>query len=432
MIAPPSAVPPYWTRLGSFFLYPLSVEPLLACGAFGLLSGLATLLFTPANLIVELLIFVGTLRYGYKVLERTARGHLDDSQSFAEASDSGKYRPYKQFVVIAVGLTICAYAAAIASYHLAMLLFVLFAIMLPANIMILAVTDDLGESMSPSHLWALMHGIGRPYLGLCACLLLLTSSSGGLLRLLMPVVPQALIGVVAGFLGAWFIIVMFRLMGYALYQYHDVLGLAVDVDFERQTTASVRADPAKQRALQTAGLLKEGRYDEAIALARADLAEQPADLAANLRLHRLLLAVPGQEKAMLAHATGWLPGLLRAGQARQAIDVIEAIWQQQADYLPALGTAILPLAEAFLEARRPQGAARLIKGFDRRFPGHADTASIYVLGARLLIEHHRDEAQARRVLDAVRQHYPATPAAAEALRLAELLDRLAAAAPGST
>lgn len=431
MTAQASAVPPYWTRLGSFFLYPLAVEPLLACGAFALLSGLATLLFTPAKLIVELLVFVGTLRYGYKVLERTARGHLDDSQSFAEAPDSGKYRPYKQFVVIAVGLTICAYAAAIAGYHLAMLLFVFFALILPANVMVLAVTDDLGESMSPAHLWALMHGIGRPYLGLCACLLLLTSSSGGLLRLLTPLVPQAFIGIVAGFLGTWFIIVMFRLMGYALYQYHDVLGLAVDIDFERQTTASVRTDPAKQGALQTASLLKEGRYDEAITLARGELAGQPGDLPANLRLHRLLLAVPGQEKAMLAHATDWLPNLLRGGQARQAVDVIEAIWQQQADFLPALGASIRPLAEAFLEARRPQGAARLIKGFDRRFPGHADTASIYVLGARLLIEHHRDEAQARRVLDAVRQHYPETPAAAEAGRLGELLDRLAATSAAS-
>lgn len=129
---------------------------------------------------------------------------------------------------------------------------------------------------------------------------------------------------------------------------------------------------------------------------------------------------------MQAHAIGWLPGLLQAGRTHQAIEVIEAIWQQQADYLPAQGSCILPLAEAFLETRRPQGAARLIKGFDRRFPGHADTASIYVLGARLLIEHQRDEAQARRVLAAIRAHYPETPAAAEAARLNELLDRLAA------
>lgn len=131
---------------------------------------------------------------------------------------------------------------------------------------------------------------------------------------------------------------------------------------------------------------------------------------------------------MLAHAGDWLPNLLRTGQARQAGDVLEAIWQQQADYRPTLGASYLPLATALLDARRYATAARLIKGFDRRFPGHADTAAIYLLGARLLIEHQRDEAQARRVLAAVRQHYPDSPAATEALRLDELLDRLAAKA----
>lgn len=427
------AIPPYWTRLGGFFLYPLALEPLIACCGFGLLSGLATMLFVPANLVLEVVLLVATLRYGYKVLERTARGYLDDAPAFVDSARGGKYLPYKQFVVIAVALSICAYTASVAGPHPALLLLALFALLLPANTMLLAVTNDLGESMSPPQLWALMHGIGIPYLGLCACLLLLSSSSGGLLGLLQPLVPEALLGVVGGFLGGYFIIVMFRLMGYALYQYHEVLGLAVDVGFERQATVIAPPDPARQRAAQSAELLKEGRYDEAIALARGEVNQQPGDLAANLRLHRLLLAVPGQAPAMLAHAGGWLPALTRAGHERQAIEVLEAIWQQQADYQPAPASLVLPLASALLAARRGDSAGRLIKEFDRRFPGHADTPAIYVLGARLLIEHQRDEAQARRVLAAVREHYPESPAAAEAVRLDELLDRLAAtsAAPSA-
>ena len=429
MNAPLPTIAPYWTRLGSFFVYPLSIESLLACLGFGVLSGLATLVFAPLNLVLELLILVVTLRYGYKVLERTARGYLDDSQAFIATALSGKYLPYKQFVVIAVGLTLAAYTASIAGQHLALLLLVMLALILPANTMLLAVTDDLGESMSPPRLWAIIHGIGMPYLGLCACLLLLSSSSGALLGLLMPLVPKALVGVVAGFVGAYFIVVMFRLMGYALYQYHDALNLSVDVDFAQQQTG-IAEDPAKCRAAQAANLLKEGRYDEAITLARGELTDKPGDLAANLRLHRLLLAVPGQESAMQVHASSWLPELMRANQLGLAIEVLEAIWAQQLDYLPSQAAHIRPLAEACLEARRYAGVGRLLKGFDRRFPGHADTASIYLLGARLLIEYQRDEAQARRVLDAVCTHFPDTPAAAEAVKLGELLVRLASAAAG--
>lgn len=422
-------IQPYWSRFGSFFVYPLGLEPLLACLGLGLLSGLASMMFMPANLVLGAVLLVGTLRYGYKVLERTARGYLDDGQVFVDSAHGGKYLPYKQFVVIATGLTLSGYVGSFAGPHLAMVLLVVMGIALPANTMLLAVSDDLGESISPPHLWGLMHGIGLPYLGLCACLLLLTSSSGALLGLLLPIIPKALLSVVVGFVSAYFTVVMFRLMGYALYQYHDVLGLHVDIGFERQATVGVRDDPIKRRAAQNAALLKEGRYDEAIALARSELAENPADPAANQRLHRLLQAVPGQEAAMLTHAREWLGALLRAERAEQACEVLETIWQQEADYRPPLAGSYLPLAKAMLASRRFSSAARLIKGFDRRFPAHADIPAIYVLGARLLIDHQRDEAQARRVLDAVCQHYPDTPAALEAGRLRELLDRLAAATP---
>jgi len=428
MNAPSPGIPPYWTRFGSFFIYPLGMEPLLACLGFGLLTGLATMLFIPANFILLLLVLAGTLRYGYKVLERTARGHIDDGLVFVESAHGGKYLPYKQFVVIAIGLTLCGYASHLGGNHLAAVLFVLFAMTLPANTMLLAVSNDLGESISPPRLWSVMYGIGVPYLGLCACLLLLSSSSGVLLRFLVPLVSPALIGVLGGFVGAWFTVVMFRLMGYALYQYHDVLGVAVDLGFERQAPAGPREDPARQRAQRVAALLKAGDYDEAIALARAEVAEMPGDFAANQRLHRLLQAIPGQESALQAHAGEWLQSLLHGGKFPQAVDVLEIVWQSQPDYRPTLPSLILPLASACFDARRYDSAARLIKGFDRRSPGHADVPEIYLLGARLLIEHRRDEAQARRVLDALRQHYPATPAASEAVRLLELLDRLGAVA----
>lgn len=422
-----TTIPPYWSRFGSFFLYPLSLEPLLFCIAIGSLAGLSSLLFLPIAVVLQLLLAVASLRYGYKVLERTARGNLDDGLANIDRTSGGKNRPYKQFVVIAIGLTIAGYAASIGGPHLAMVLLVLFALLLPANTMLLALTDDLGESIAPPRLWEIMHGIGLPYLGLCACLLLLSSSSGVLLGWLMPIVPKALVGAVGGFVGAYFVIVMFRLMGYALYQYHGALGFAVDIDFEGQADARLD-DPDKRQAAACGALLRAGEYAAAVALLRSDLSAKPGDAAANLRLHRLLLAVPGEEQAMLAHAGAWLPELLRAGKYRQAVDVIEAIWQQQADYRLTLGADCLPLAQAMFDARHYESAARLIKGFDRRFPGHADIPAIYLLGARLLIEHRRDEAQARRVLAAVRQHFPESGAASEAVKLTALLDRLAGAA----
>lgn len=421
MSVAPEAIPPYWQRFGSFFLYPLTAEGLLTCLGLGVLSGLSQLFFTPADLVLQLVLMVAMLRYGYKVLERTARGYLDDAMIFVESAHGGKYLPYKQFLVIAIGVCIAAYAGQLGGPNLAALWLLVFALLLPANTMLLAVSNDLGESMAPGRLWALVHGIGLPYLGLCACLLLLSMSSGALLRLLGLLIPHALTGVVAGFVGTWFVIVMFRLMGYALYQYHSALGLQVDVGFARQAGDLPPPDPAAQAA----GLLREGRHDEAIALARAALAAKPGDFAASQRLHRLLQAVPGQDQAWLEHARIWFPQVLEVGRYPQAIELLEGFWRRQQDYAVPV-EQVLPLARACCEGRRYDSAARLLKGFDRRFPGHAEIPAAYVLGARLLIEHGRDEAQARRVLAAVRQHYPDSPAARDAQALGELLDRLGA------
>lgn len=418
------AIQPYWQRFGSFFLYPLSMEPLLLCVAMGILTGLSELFFTPADLFIKLVLLVVVLRYGYKVLERTARGQLDDPLDSIDHSDAGKNRPYKQFVVIATGLALAGYAAYLGGPHLGILLLFLLAMVLPANTMLLALTDDLGESISPPHLWHLMSRIGTPYLGLCACLLLLTSSSDAFLGLLAPVLPSAIIDVVAGFSGTYFTIVMFRLMGYALYQYHEVLGFSVDVDFSAQSEA-IATDPGKRLAKEMTALLLAGQTADAIALLRNEVNDQPDDPTANLRLHRLLIAAPGEEAAMLTHATSWLPKLLQQGKSHQASEILEAIWQQQPDYRPPLPTHYLPLAQALFERRRYENAVRLIKGFDQRHPGHRDIAAIYLLGARLLIDQQRDETQARRILETLSAHYPDSPVAHEAQRMLDALKQLA-------
>lgn len=418
--------PPYWTRFGSFFAYPLTTEPLLACVGFGLGSAFIELFFFPINALLLLLLFAATLRYAFTVLERTARGFIDDGMVLFESEHDGKHLPYKQFVAILVAGMIAGLASAFAGPHVGLLVFAGLALLWPANTMVLALTNNLGDSLAFPKLWFVVRSIGLPYLGLCGCLLLLTFGSGQALALLAPLVPRALLGAVGGFVGTYFIVVMFRLMGYVLYQYHEALGFSVKVEKSQQAPVAAGPGANAAQADQTAILLREGKYDEAIQLARQELGAAPEDPAANLRLHRLLLAVPGQEAALVEHARRWLTTLLAAGNAVRAHEVIEGVWRRQPDFLPADPGAILPLAEAAFKARRYDQVGRLLQGFDRRHPGHPDTAAVYLLGARLLIEHHRDEAQAGKVLAVIRQRFPDSPAAREAAQLEALLARLQA------
>ncbi len=422
---PPMSAPriaPYWTRFPSFFLYPLSGEPLLACVGIALIATAAQLL--PP---LQILVFAGTVRYGFLVLERTARGHIDDRMVLFNSHHGGKHLPWKQVAVVVIGAIVVGMTAGVAGRNAAMLVLVLLGLLWPANTMVLAVTNDMGESINPTRLWQVASRIGMPYLGLCGCLLLLFFGSGQLLSHLAPVVPHALFPTIAGFVAAAFTIAMYRMMGYVLYEYHEELDIDVHVGFERQADHLPVPDAKAARAARIATLLREGRGDEALQEARAAVSNAPEDHDARLRLHKLLLALPNEEAALAAHARGWLPTLLRSGRAALATEVLEAVQKHDPAFAPADAGDILPLATAAFDARRFDTAARLLRGFDQRHPGHRDTASVYLLGARLLIEHRRDEAQAERVLTALRSRFPDHPASSEAEKLLGLIARLRAA-----
>jgi outer membrane protein assembly factor BamD (BamD/ComL family) len=88
---------------------------------------------------------------------------------------------------------------------------------------------------------------------------------------------------------------------------------------------------------------------------------------------------------------------------------------------------IAPLARAALQKGKPQLAGTLIRGFDRKYPNHADTAKVYFVGAQLMAESARKPDEARRILNHLLQKHAADPVAAEARRYLEVLDRMAGA-----
>jgi hypothetical protein len=419
-------IPPYWTRFPSFFLYPFSFEPLLANCGLALLATFASVAFTPINILLGFMFFIGTGRYGFLVLERTARGYLDDRMAVFDSEHGGKYLPYKQIAVLLIGLTLAGWVGRAAGQNAAMLVLGLLALLWPANTMLLALTNDLGESITPGRLLHVATRIGLPYLSLCGCLFLLTACGPALLGLVAPKLPKWLLIPVFASVTVYFTIAMYRMMGYVLYQYHREIGLDVHVDFDRQTQLVPAKDARAARAEEIAERLREGRSEDALELARAAVREAPGDHEARSRLHRLLAVLPGNEDVLVRHAREWLPLLLRAQRGSQAVEVFEGLLAKQPDFQLSDADQLLPLAQAAFDARRYDTTARLLRGFDQRHPGHGDTAAIYLLGARLLIEHKRDEAQAERVLATLRNRFPQHPAAAEAEKLQQLIARLRA------
>jgi len=228
--------------------------------------------------------------------------------------------------------------------------------------------------------------------------------------------------------GFWyFSYVICALIGYAMYQYADQLQISVVGPGEERLMSSTgrHADvKARTRDALIGQMVTQGEIKEAIDLLNDDLAKRPNDLSLHARLHKLIVAenyVPRIED----HTERYLALLVKSQNWREALDLVEEALARRADWTPRNAESIAPLARAALQKGRPQLAATLIRGFDKKHPNHPDIPQVYFVGAQLMAETARKPDDARRILQHLLQKYGNDPVAEEAKRYLEVLDRLA-------
>lgn len=313
----------------------------------------------------------------------------------------------------------------------------LLSLLLPSAAVVIALEDSFFRALNPFTALHLMGAMGRAYFVLWAFFLAIAGARQAAFHLgadwpamLRLPVEMALVT----YLG----FVLFAIMGYALYQYHQELHLEVDVDFDAHREAggaeaiaaagSARAavaatKPAQdpwERKLQD--LEAAGNFREAIAEVKDRMRYDRHDVPLNTRLHGLYQKL-GDRDVILAHGQQYLSALARAGQGRPAAELLKKLQGLDATFQPQDGDVVLPAATAALQQGEVPLATALLRGFDKRFPQHKDTAPVFFLGARLLSEANRQHAQAAKILRAVLQRFPEHPVAGEVKVYLQVLEK---------
>ena len=93
------------------------------------------------------------------------------------------------------------------------------------------------------------------------------------------------------------------------------------------------------------------------------------------------------------------------------------------------GRPLRHVLEVRHDSFRSPAFTALLRGFDKRFPGHRDTPGVIFLGARLLSEQSRQHEKAARLLRAVLHHFPDHAVAEEAAVYLKVLEKVMAARP---
>jgi tetratricopeptide (TPR) repeat protein len=311
-------------------------------------------------------------------------------------------------------------------------------LLLPSAAITIALEDNLPRALNPFLTLNLVQAMGKAYFTLWAFFLAIAGSRQLALTAgasLPPALRFPLEMLFATYLG----LVLFAVMGYALYQYHQELHLEVDVDFDRHREAggaeAIATAGSARAAVQKASppqdpwerkvhdLAAQGNFRDAIAEVKDRMRYDRHDVAMNAKLHALLLQ-QGEAAATLAHGQQYLTALRKAGKSRELVEVVRKLLALDANFVVEDGDVVFPAASAAMQQGDVQLATGLLRSFDRRFPKHADTAGVFFLGARLLSEQSRQHDKALKILRAVLHHFPDHAVAVEARTYLTVLEKM--------
>ncbi|MGZ5652187.1 MAG: tetratricopeptide repeat protein, partial [Usitatibacter sp.] len=240
--------------------------------------------------------------------------------------------------------------------------------------------------------------------------------------------PEWAAEILADVVSMYFMVSMYYLMGYVLYQNHEALGVDVHVDPAKAQQALQKSGGKVEPEIlgpETRDLIADGKLDEAASRIE-DRMRREWD---NNKLHdqyQKLLLLQRAPKAISRHVNEYVPKLMREKKAARAVEVYETARKVVPDLLITDSTIILPLAAQASELRRDATAFELLKGFDKRFPDSADIPGVYMLAAKILLEKQNDFAMAQKIFLHLVKKFPQHPLAAEATRLAEVAGKMAA------
>lgn len=415
-------ITPFWERLPQFFLFPLQGLNPLALAMLSMLSFLAFVLPVPRPLdfmITEGLILLFGVRRGFMAMDAMSRGYLTPAAQELMVADPERVNLPWKLLGITVLWSVVVQLVAILSQALGMILWLFTLLTLPAAVMALSVTNSFGRALSPGLWLEIVRGVGKPYFALLVFLLLLSGGSAIVLPMLAPLLRGWLALPIINFTFLYFLLIMFAMMGYVLYQYHWVLGVSVD----ERNLQKIAPSPTQTAADDIARHIAEGNIQGALDIAYEQQRNEPENIPVQERYNKLLIMADKKERA-LEHGRRLLSLLLQKGLGGQAVSLFKRMRELDAEFGPAYPAEILRLAAAAQGARENELALMVMRQFDRKYPGHADIPGVYFLSAKILSEAYRRDDQARQILRALCEKFPGHEVLQEAEPYLRALDAI--------
>ncbi len=396
-----SAIPPLWSRISQFFLYPFHLSPIL------LILGLVAINFiVSANMLgflVQMLIFVVFTKYAHVVMSSIARGRMKPERINGAMFSENLEIPFKLLFVIfcyALFNTLVQNNSSEMALNLSLLL---SSFMFPASIMLLASSQHFLRAINPLAVAELIKKVGISYVILFVFLGLLVSGLLAVWKLLSASVPVYLLLSAILLVLMYFVLVMFAMMGYVLYQFHKKLGFADEMINEVDETAGENKSNCNIDIL-----LQEGKHTEAVSWLAEEIELQPNDFALRERLHRILYSIENK-KGLQYYSADYIVRLLLVGKPSEAIRIYLECYKLIPEFKLKGARHRHEMARLLVGNGQSRAALSLLNDLHRDYPSYEGIPGAYLLVARIMFEYFSHEDKARRILEYLTKKYPDHP-----------------------
>ncbi len=407
---------PFWHRIPSVFGYGLRPAPIGVAALAAFVAWAAQFLIWP--FLIALVVWAVILKYSFHVLERSSEGDCKPP-TLADGLSGDSHMPLKLLGILILFVLLLeplASLGAVAFWSGQ----VLGAALLPASLVLLGVTGSFVRALNPVLLFGFVLRIGAAYWLLFIFVQLLMTGYSTLSGFIGSALSPAVSPLFTVALATYFSIVIFHLLGYVAYQYHERLSGSAP-----EAVRAAEQAPEVSRYSDFERFMAEGNKDAAIAELEGVIASNPDDLEPYKKLNTLLI-VEQRTDRLARHTDAYVSALLNCGRAPQTAQVVENTMRLLPDYRPRRAPLYEPVMAALRMANKPKLAVALANGFHKRCRNADVVPRVYLQAARIYCEDLQREDLAERLLRFLRKNYPDHPLDAE---IADYLRVVAGAAP---
>lgn len=421
-------VEPVWNRIPELIAFPSNGKTLITIVLL-ILSMLlvfgAIAVFRVVGLVAALAWIFIFFQHGFSIVQHVASRGLH-KDSFGLEGEIAKGPVLKYFVATAVYFVVVGYLAfmQVLGPAAVVVFYILYMALMPALIILLVTTNSMVNALNPLRVFGTAFEIGWTYLALVGLTLVSSLAGQAGSSALTLILPAWLAFPLAFVVTFYFFYVQMAFIGYVLHQKHDHFGIQVHADqVAEQQQGKKAVEPVDASLSQAQILVAEGKTAEALAFLKQKTNIENANEALN-EYYQKLLTLEDQSEELKRHGQQYVRSLFFANKQHKAYQVTTQLLQTNPAFELDNAKVCLGVANSAALAGAHKVVVQLLRKFDSRFPGAAETAQAYFLAAKSLSDGLGKDKEALNILRTLEKRFPDMPNMDEVVAQRKLVESL--------